>query len=92
MREKIYKVLKWIYGISMAVAFFGGVLPLIPFLVAICIGGDTAQAIAVWLKKEYYVWIIAAASFSVLVGLIAMYFGKQEALSAKSFKKKESKS
>ena len=75
MRAKIESVLKKVYGITMTVAFFGGVLPLIPFIVALFIGGGaggTGEAIANWLSKQYYPWIIALASISVLIGLIAM--------------------
>ena len=88
MREKVYEVLKKLYGITMSVAFFGGVLPLVPFIIAIMIGGGaggTGESIAVWLYKQYYPWVIALASISVIIGLIAMYVGKQEALSSKSF-------
>ena len=88
MREKIYNVLKKLYGITMTVAFFGGVLPLIPFIVAIIIGGGAGGAgetVAVWLYKQYYPWVIALASISVVIGLIAMYVSGQEALSSKSF-------
>ena len=89
MRDKIYKALKTLYGITMMVAFFGGVLPLIPFILAIIIGGPTGQAISVFLYKQYYPWIIALASIAVIIGLIGMYVGKQEALSAKSFNTKK---
>ena len=44
--------------------------------------------------KEYYPWVIALASISILIGLISMYVGKKEAFSTKSFgidKKKEQK-
>ena len=88
MREKIYNVLKKLYGVTMTVAFFGGVLPLIPFIVALIVGGGAGgagEAIATWLYKQYYPWVIALASISVVIGLIAMYVGKQEALSSKSF-------
>ena len=88
MREKAYEMLKKLYGITMTVAFFGGVLPLVPFLAAIIIGGGeggTGEAIATWLYKQYYPWVIALASIAVLIGLVAMYVGKQEGLSAKSF-------
>ncbi len=88
MREKIYKVLKTLYGITMTVAFFGGVLPLIPFIVALCIGGGaggTGESISTWLYKQYYPWVIALASIAVLIGLIAMYVNKDEAFSTKSF-------
>lgn len=94
MREKIYGVLKTIYGVTMTVAFFGGVLPLIPFIIALIIGGGaggTGEAIATWLYKQYYPWVIALASISVVIGLIAMYVGKQEGLSAKSFGMKKKK-
>lgn len=67
----------------MTVSFFGGVLPLIPFIVAIIIGGDIGEKISVFLYNEYYPWIIAGASISVVIGLIAMYVGKQKGLSIK---------
>lgn len=94
MREKIYEMLKKLYGLTMTIAFFGGVLPLIPFIIAIIIGGGaggTGETIAVWLYKQYYPWVIALASISVIIGLIAMYVGKLEALSSKSFSTDKSK-
>ena len=89
MREKIYEALRKAYGVTMTIAFFGGVLPLAPFIIALIIGGGeggTGESIAVWLYKQYYPWVIALASIAVLIGLVAMYVGKQEALSSKSFK------
>ena len=87
MREKIYKVLNRIYGVTMFVAFFGGVLPLIPFVIALIVGGTTGEAISTFLYNSYYPWVIALASIAVVIGLIAMYVGKQSALSTKNFKK-----
>ena len=83
MRQKIYNVLQRIYGIIMTVSFFAGVLPLIPFIIAIIIGGDAGEAISVFLHKQYYPWVIALASVAVLVGLVAMYIGKCQGLSVK---------
>lgn len=91
MREKLYEFLKKLYGVTMTIAFFGGVLPLIPFIVAIIIGGTTGEEIANFLYKDFYPWVIALASISVIIGLIAMYVGKQEAMSTKSFAKKGEK-
>ena len=88
MREKIYNALKKIYGITMSIAFWGGILPLIPFIAAICIGGTTGEAVSLFLYKQYYPWVIALASIAVIIGLIGLYVGKIEALSTKSFKKK----
>ena len=49
MREKVYDVLKKLYGITMTVAFFGGLLPLLPFIIALIVGGGeggTGEAIS----------------------------------------------
>ena len=91
MRQKIYEVLNKIYGILMTVSFFGGFLPLIPFVIAILIGGQTGEAIAVFLYKSYYPWVILLGSMAVLIGLVAKYVGKLEGLSVKSEGKKNKK-
>lgn len=83
MRKKIFNVLNTIYGVMMSASFFAGFLPLIPFIIAIIIGGDTGEAIAVFLQKDYYPWVIIVGSVALVVGLIAMYIGKLEALSVK---------
>lgn len=83
MRDKIFKVCNTIYGILMTASFFGGVLPLIPFIVAMIIGGDAGEAIATFLYDGYYPWVILAGSVAVVFGLIAMYIGKLEGLSVK---------
>lgn len=84
MRKKIYNVLNKIYGITMTVSFFAGILPLIPFIVAIFIGGDVGEAISVFLYKQFYPWVILLASISIIIGLVAMYIAKSEGLSLKS--------
>ena len=77
MREKIYRVLNRIYGGVMFASFFAGILPLIPFIVAIAIGGTAGEAISVFLYKQYYPWVIALSAVSVLIGWIAMYVKKE---------------
>ena len=83
MRKKIFNVLNKAYGIMMFVSFFAGALPLIPFIIAICVGGTTGEAISVFLYKQYYPWVILLGSLAIVVGLIAMYIGKLEGLSVK---------
>lgn len=83
MRKKIFAILNKIYGVMMTVSFFGGCLPLIPFIVALCIGGETGENIAVFLKDQYYPWVIVIGCIAILIGLIAMYIGKLEGLSVK---------
>ena len=83
MRKKIFEILNRIYGILMTVSFFGVFLPLIPFIVAICIGGKTGEQIAVFLKDQYYPWVIILGCLAIVLGLVAMYVGKLEGLSVK---------
>lgn len=78
MREKIYNFLNRMYGIIMTVSFFAGILPLIPFIIAIIVGGPLAESISLFLYKQYYPWVIAAASAAVLIGWIALYIRKKE--------------
>ena len=88
MREKIYNILNKIYGILMMISFFAGFLPLIGFIIALIIGGSTAEAMSVFLYKQVYPWIIALASLAVVVGLVASYVGKKESLSIKKINNK----
>lgn len=74
--NKIYNALNKLYGILMTVSFFGGIAPLIPYCVALIIGGTTGEAIALFLYKQFYPWVIACGSIAVLVGLINTYVKK----------------
>jgi short subunit fatty acids transporter len=91
MRQKIYNVIQKIYGILMTVSFFAGILPIIPYGIALVIGGETGQAIAEFLYNDYYKWVILGASVSVLIGLIGLYVSGEEGLSVKSVGKKKEK-
>lgn len=84
MRKKIFEILNKIYGILMTISFFGGLLPLIPFLFAIVVGGELGESLTIFFHKQYYPWIIMIGSVAIVIGLIAMYVGKLEGLSVKS--------
>ena len=84
MREKIYKILNKTYGVLMSVSFFAGFLPLIPFIFAIIVGGELGEKIALFLYNDYYPWVIIVGSVAIVIGLIAMYFGKLQGLSVKN--------
>ncbi|MBQ7288614.1 MAG: hypothetical protein IJW78_02685 [Clostridia bacterium] len=84
MRKKIFKVFNVTYGVLMSISFFGGLLPLFPFIFALIVGGNLAEKISVFLYDQYYPWVIISGSFAVLFGLVAMYVGKLEGLSIKN--------
>ena len=74
--KKLHNVLTKIYGFLMTASFFCGILPLIPFIIAIIIGGTTGETIAVFLYKQVYPWIIALGSVAVLIGMVDVYVEK----------------
>ena len=78
MREKIVNVLNKIYGIVIGISLFAGLIPLIPFIIAIIIGGDSAALICDFIYKEYYPYVIVMASVAVVIGLITMYIAKHD--------------
>lgn len=85
--KKFHDIIEKIYGVMMTASFFGGILPLIPFVVALCIGGSTGEAMALFISEKYYPWIIALGSVAVLVGLINVYV--KQALDKKEKKTEE---
>lgn len=87
MKNTILKVLKKTYAVLMFGSFIAGFLPVFPFIIALCIGGDVGAAIYSFLFSQYYPWVIAVGSLAIIIGLVAMYVGKNEDLSLKSLKK-----
>lgn len=84
LRNKIATVLKYVYGIGIAVALFAGALTLIGYIVAFIVGGELATEICVFIYKKIYPVIIYISSVSVLIGLVKMYFAGEKALTSSS--------
>lgn len=89
MSKKIYRILNKIYAAMMFVSFFAGFVPVIPFIVALFIGGNVGSKIYSFFFNEYYPIVIALGSISVVIGLIAMYVNKVEDMSLKSMSPKD---
>lgn len=77
MRSKIYIVLNKVYATLLLLSFVGGILPIIPFVIAVIVGGATGEKISLFLYHQFYPWVIAGASISVLIGLVALYIEKK---------------
>lgn len=89
MKDRIYNLLNKIYGLSMMFAFFIGFIPVIPFMVAIIVGGSTGESIALYMYNKVYPVAFVVASVSVITGLIAMYIRGKKSMSVESYGKKE---
>ena len=89
--KKISDVLKTVFGYGITICLFVGGLTILGYLAALIIGGETATAICTFIYKGLFPWIIRISTVMVLLGLIAMYFAGEMALTTGSKKKTEKK-
>lgn len=87
--KKISNIFLWIFGIGVTLCVLAGGLTLLGFIVAMCIGGETATKMCVFIHKELFPWIIQFTSIFTGFGLLGMYFGKTKSLTVSSDKKEE---
>lgn len=78
--KKISDVLKTIFGYGIMISLFAGGLTFFGYVVALCIGGDVATSICTVIYKKIIPVIIYLAVSMVLLGLLAMYFAGEKAL------------
>ena len=86
--RKIGSVLKTVFGYGIMVCLFAGGLTFFGYRAALIIGGDAAASICHVIYKEIIPWIIRCSTVMVVLGLIAMYFSGELALTAKKRNKK----
>lgn len=72
---------------ALIISIFAGAACFFGFVIALIIGGGTGAALAVMIKGTFFPIIIKLTSVSVALGLIGMYFGKEQALSMTADKK-----
>ena len=79
---KISKVMKTIFGYGIMLCLFAGGLTFFGYVAALIIGGETATEICVFIYEKIIPIIIYTSTSMVMLGLIAMYFGGEMALTA----------
>lgn len=88
--KKISDILLTVFAVGILACLLAGGIMLVGYLVALCIGGETATAICTFLFKTYLPWVIKFTSIFTGCGLIGMYLSKQKALTASSDAAQES--
>ncbi len=73
--KKLFDIINRIYGVTMSIAFWGGLLPLPGFLLALLLGGSAGESISLFLAERYYPVVIVLASCSVLLGFVGLSAG-----------------
>ena len=86
-RQKLAKQLNGIFGWGVLITIVAGSLTFFGFIIAMILGGAAGEALAVFIRKQYFPIVICATSVIIGVGLVAMYVGGEQALSLTSDKK-----
>ena len=82
--KKTANIFLTIFSVGVLATLFAGALAVIGYIVALCIGGETATALCLWIYKTYFPWVIKLTSVCAGIGLVGMYLSKQKALTAAS--------
>ena len=80
--KKISEILRIIFGYGIMLCLFAGGLTFFGYLVALVVGGESATQICVFIYKTVMPIIIKTSTVMVLLGLVAMYFNGETALTA----------
>ena len=86
--KKISNVLLKIFSVGVLVTLFAGALTLVGFVVAMCIGGEVATQMSVYIHKSFFPYVIRFTSVFVAFGLFGMYFSNVKALTISGTKEK----
>lgn len=86
-REKIGGILSRIFGIGILIALSVGGLSFVGYMVALIVGGDTAQQICTVIYKRIYPVLFAFSSIVVLLGLVTMYIKGEKSMAPTKVKK-----
>ncbi len=89
--KKVATVLLYIFAVGAVICLLAGALSLVGFILALCIGGETATQMCVFIHKEYFPVVIRFTSIFSGIGLVGMYFNKTRALTVNSNTAKKEK-
>ncbi len=84
--KKTSNILKKIFGYGILCCLFVGALTFFGYVIAVIVGGETAETICTIIYKGIFPVLIYCSSILVLVGLVAMYLAGEVALTVKNNK------
>lgn len=85
--KKVASVLRLVFGYSIMITLLVGGLSFFGYIAALCIGGETATAICVFIYKKLFPIVIKITTATVLLGLVVMYLSGETALTAQKKQK-----
>lgn len=78
--RKISDIFLTVFGVGVTICLFAGGITLLAFIVAMCLGGETATKICIFIHKTYFPIVIQFAAIFTGFGLLGMYLTKKSAL------------
>jgi hypothetical protein len=82
--DNIIKVCKTIFGYSIMLCLFVGGFTFVGYVVALVLGGNTAELICRCIYKQIFPVMIYASTITVLFGILIMYLsGEKELVASK---------
>ncbi len=89
--KKIGNILLYMFSAGVLICLLAGALSLVGYIAALCIGGESATNMCVFIHKEYFPIVIRFTSVFAGIGLLGMCFNNISALTVKSDGNKEDK-
>ena len=80
--KKMSDILLRVFAQLILLSLFAGGLSFIGYLVALMLGGETAEMLCMFIFKGYLPWVIRLTSVFTMCGLGGMYLMKRKALTA----------
>ena len=78
--KRVSNCILYCFSFGVLAALLAGALALVGFIIALCIGGDIATDICVFIHKTYFPWVIRFTTIFVGLGLLGMYLTSTKAL------------
>lgn len=83
MKERVCKLLSFIFGWGIFVSLFVGGLTFVGYMFALVVGGSLAEELCSFIYKKIIPILIYTSTVSVVIGLVKMYIAGEVALSTK---------
>lgn len=87
--KKVADALRLVFGYGILTTLFAGGATFFGFVLALCIGGETAAMICEFIYHGIIPVMVKATTSLVLLGLLIMYLSGEVALTASAGKKKQ---
>jgi len=87
--KKLSDILRMVFGYGILITLFAGAGIFFGYVLALCIGGDTAALICGVIYQQIVPVMVKATTSLVLLGLVIMYLSGEVALTVSAGKKEK---